>query len=444
MRTSLRLPGMDGFRALAALAIVVLHAYLATGWATAGNPRSAEFVAGVGNTFDVLIRQSAIRTNVFFVLSGLLLALPFVRWALLPGERRPGLRRYVVHRVRRIWPLYLLLMFLAAATVTINRTSVEQVLVNSFLLQDLAPGGKYLLPVTWTLTVELGFYVLLPVVMFAMAPFLRARESLATRVAWLLLVPLLGFVIGCLVRSHPDAGIGSVLPRTTVLGYLDNFAAGIAAAVVIVAALGARPTSSVAARVRGMHPLTYTVPGTFLVVVALVARHRGGAGTGSGGDAWWWMTLAAIGIALWMLAVALRPDRSWLARIVDTPLLLELGRLSYGIFLWHYIVLHWMGVSGVTRSGGIAAVAMNLVIVLVLTMPLAWATWHLVEKPFLDGRVTLPRPRPIPIGTWLRSRPHPTPPLLGAVSVAGLEGHGTGVDAVPVAAGSGAIGKDVP
>ncbi|MCW2926663.1 MAG: hypothetical protein JWM86_631 [Thermoleophilia bacterium] len=400
-----RFPGMDGFRALAALAIVAFHAYLATGWATATSPTDPAFVAGMPDVVHGAFRNLTLRTNVFFVLSGLLLALPFVRWMLIPDASRPGVRRFAVRRFRRIWPLYMLVMLVAAATVSINQTSVEQVVVNALLVQNLAPGGVHLLPVTWTLTVELGFYLLLPLAMLGLAPIVRRLPSLAVRAGLLMSVPVAGIVVGCLVRRSPELSVAGLEPRVTALGYLDNFGAGIFAAIVLVAAFSG--SGRLAARVRGMSPLVWTVLGTVLVAIGLRARWDGLDG-GRVTTTWWWVTPVAFGVACWMLAVALRPDRSLLARVVGAPALLAIGRISYGIFLWHYVVLHWMSVAGVTRAGGLGAVTANTAIALALTFPLAWASWHLIEEPVLDGRIRLPRPH-VPRGLLQLGVAHPRP-----------------------------------
>lgn len=404
-----RFHGMDGFRALAALAIVAFHGYLATSWATSGSPDGAAFVERMPPLVDGAFRNLTLRTNVFFVLSGLLLALPFARWLLLADARRPSLRRFARRRVQRIWPLYLLLMPLAAATVSINRTSVEQVVVNAFLVQNLVPGGTYLLPVTWTLTVELGFYLLMPLVALLAGPWVRRLPTLPLRVAAVATLPLAAIAVACLARRSPDTILGHVRPNTTVLGYLDSFAAGVLAAIVLVAALVGE--GRLAAAVRRASPLAWTSAGSLLVATGLAARWHGttGAAAADPGAAWWWMAPVGTGVACWMLAVALRPDRSALARIVSAPVVLEVGRLSYGIFLWHYIVLHWFSVAGVTRAGGLGAVAANVALVLLVTVPLAWLTWHLVEEPVLDGRVRLPRPA---LPSW--------PPRLGAARAAPL------------------------
>src|SRR4051794_40093700 len=81
---------LDGLRGLAALSVLVYHVALATVGAGA--------VAGAAGALHFGV-------PVFFVLSGLLLYLPFVR-ARMDGRPRPSLRRYAVRRLARIVPAY--------------------------------------------------------------------------------------------------------------------------------------------------------------------------------------------------------------------------------------------------------------------------------------------------------------------------------------------------
>ncbi|MCW2955589.1 MAG: putative acyltransferase [Thermoleophilia bacterium] len=379
-------------RALAALAILVLHAYSYTALTTMGEGRRGEYASVVGETFDTILLQSAVRTNVFFVLSGLLLALPFIRWLLVPGERRPSLRRFTRNRVRRIWPLYLVVMLFAAATITVDFAGLRNVVLNALLVVNLVPETPRLLPVAWTLYVELGFYVLLPVGMFLLAPVVRRLPWLWLRALVVAALPAAGFWVGIWARSHPQYRYRDVDLRTTVLGHADDFAMGMLVAIVVIAALASH--GRVAHAVRALPPFAWTIPGSVAVFFALRARWQGvEAGQGVDMHAWW-PSLAAVGIGGWLLGMSLRPDRSWLGRIMASPVLHSLGLRSYGIFLWHFVVIRLLHQQGLLVAGGMGAVAANVGIVLAITLPLAWLSWHLVEKPFLDGRVTLPRLRP--------------------------------------------------
>jgi peptidoglycan/LPS O-acetylase OafA/YrhL len=89
------MPGLDGLRGLAALAVVVLHVWMYTEANTAG--RSVVVDAALG--------ELRVAVGLFFVLSGFLLARPWI--AAGRGEHpRPDVGRYAVRRIARIGPAY--------------------------------------------------------------------------------------------------------------------------------------------------------------------------------------------------------------------------------------------------------------------------------------------------------------------------------------------------
>ena len=87
-----RIPSLTGIRALAALLVIGTHAAYTTGKYTHG-------YAGL------LLSRMEIGVSIFFVLSGFLLFVPWVR-AAQAGTSAPSLRRYGWHRIRRIMPAY--------------------------------------------------------------------------------------------------------------------------------------------------------------------------------------------------------------------------------------------------------------------------------------------------------------------------------------------------
>ena len=83
---------MDGLRGLAALAVVVLHVWMYT---DANFPKP-----GRTDLLDRAIGELRIAVVLFFVLSGFLLAQPWI------NGRPPALGRYAVRRFARIAPAY--------------------------------------------------------------------------------------------------------------------------------------------------------------------------------------------------------------------------------------------------------------------------------------------------------------------------------------------------
>ena len=106
----------------------------------------------------------------FFAFSGYLIYRPFVM-----GD--VDLRRYAVHRLRRIVPAYLLAL-VGVTLLTGDRTFLEQPLTYLLFLQnyDLALWQGFL-GVSWTLVLEVLFYLTLPVIAILIARSPRASRS---------------------------------------------------------------------------------------------------------------------------------------------------------------------------------------------------------------------------------------------------------------------------
>lgn len=111
---------LTGLRCLAAMAVVVGQTWLAhRGFLREQFPHHADWWA-------MVLGQHHVAAGVFFCLSGLVLANGYLH-RLTPGlaQRGPELRRFLVARLSRIWPVYLVALHLMLA-----------VLVSSSLLTD--------------------------------------------------------------------------------------------------------------------------------------------------------------------------------------------------------------------------------------------------------------------------------------------------------------------
>lgn len=161
--TRLHLDFLDGIRALAALYVVLGHAFLGV---FQGPVIPYHFL-----TNWLLYIHYAV--DVFIVLSGFCLALPVARHGVLRGGALGFFRR----RARRILPpfyaalaLSLLLWVFSGVLGTIHHQSrlhpdatlARVLLVNGFLLQDLFPGSNWVNTPFWSVAAEWKIYFLFP------------------------------------------------------------------------------------------------------------------------------------------------------------------------------------------------------------------------------------------------------------------------------------------
>ncbi len=161
----LHLDFLDGLRALAALAVVLDHAYLVV-WARQSPPGALRLL---GSTF--LLGHFAV--SVFILLSGFCLMLPVVRAG---GELKGGARLFFKKRARRILPPYYLSMGLCLlliytligqptgshwdTSIAVDRTGIWTHLL---LVHNLFPHSTFQIDSPlWSVAVECQIYLLFP------------------------------------------------------------------------------------------------------------------------------------------------------------------------------------------------------------------------------------------------------------------------------------------
>ena len=161
--TKLRSANLDILRAVAATMVLVGHAYSLGGSSlpvfTLKPFLSKQWL------IDFVLAFSTSGVWLFFVLSGYLITKPFVR-NLVAGKPLPAVGPYALRRTARIYPL-----FWVALTVTFLIVGPPgrdwHALVHYGLLHNLIPGQQTAgLDVAWTLTLEVLFYITVPLAAF--------------------------------------------------------------------------------------------------------------------------------------------------------------------------------------------------------------------------------------------------------------------------------------
>ena len=339
---------LDGLRGLAALGVLTLHVWMFT---VAGGHERREAVS-------LVIGELRLGVVLFFVLSGFLLAGPWVASAL--DERpAPRLGRFAVRRAARIAPGYWVAMlgsfWLLSGTGHDYEVSAGQLPLFAAFGQNYvgAAAGK-LDPPMWSLVVEVSFYAVLP-----LAGWLLAR---AARRGWMvvacggLVTVGLGWSAAGAALSWPDTAM-STLPT-----FLPVFACGMAAA-----ALAHRRAPSRAAW------WALLLAGAAMIAADAWWHHQG---TGVTGHVVRDLP-AAVGFAAVVAAVAARPP----AALACAPMR-GLGTISYGLYLWHLPVLLWLRFEGLLPRTGFLGPWIE---VAALSVLVAIASWVLVERPVIQA-----------------------------------------------------------
>jgi peptidoglycan/LPS O-acetylase OafA/YrhL len=110
--------------------------------------------------------------------------------------------------------------------------------------------------------------------------------------------------------------------------------------------------------------------------------------------------LCAMAFALVVLGLA-ADTRAIPSRLLGSTPMAELGRLSYGVYLWHLPLLYMLERAGVIRAGGFAETAFALAVVTALSVLAAELSYRVVERPALNlsARVSAAWARRAPVRT---------------------------------------------
>lgn len=187
--TGLFMPEIDGLRFVAVILVVLYHVNV---FFTVKSPFVWDFAGTITN---FLYSNGFKGVEIFFVISGFVLALPFAKQYIL-GERKVELKRYYFRRLTRLEPPYfiILLFFLALHVVKgvyplndLLRGLVENVFyIHNFAIFNNAQSVIGM--VGWTLELEVQFYLLAP--LFAKVFVLPRQRRLFWIIFLIIIFPL--------------------------------------------------------------------------------------------------------------------------------------------------------------------------------------------------------------------------------------------------------------
>ena len=360
-------PAVEGMRAVAALLVVVVHVAFVAGLTTshgAAGAYTARAEVGVG---------------VFFVISGFLLYRP---WVLAHRDGRPGpaLGRFLVRRALRILPLYWVALAFTLLLVPRSRPkdALDAVLL-PLLGQVYRRQTVYLgVPQAWSLCVEIVFYLALPVyaALLARAGRLGRGGRLGwERAEWAGIAVL--YVGGLAARGLFEAT--SPVPWSVWHGFLpvwvDLFALGFALAVLSVRWSSGSGPPDLLRRPAGAAACWIAAAGVFVLLAGGIGLGRDPLYERGTGQALAEQVLWGLFAVLLMLpAVAGAP------RVLTLRVVVFLGLVSYGIYLWHQLVVDLLTAHTGWDSFRTPFSALLPVVVLI-TVAVSAVTYRFVEWP---------------------------------------------------------------
>ena len=366
---------LDAARGLAVVSVVVYHCFTLA----VSGPRP-EGSVGAGWW---LLGAGSLGVDLFFVLSGFLMAGSWERCRRRhPEGLRDALIEYARNRTLRIIPAYwvslaILLPVTAPALLSsgsgLGRVALLATL-QGYVVKEL-PGQVNL--VYWSLTTEVHFYLMLPALAWALRRYGARRllpACLVVAVLWRVWV-------------HGD------LPDSWILGRLDQFVAGMAAAGLVAAADAGRPGGLV----RRLE--ARTTAATCAALLLAVALYHGARFSSAAPRPLAVLVHPLAGVLI--AALLVRVVTAGRTAGVGVSALGAVGVVSFSLYLWHYPVLyHGLRVLGLDEAGAPAlAVGAGVLVLVALSGALAVLSYRLVERPFLERKFASRRGLAIPVGS---------------------------------------------
>jgi peptidoglycan/LPS O-acetylase OafA/YrhL len=382
-----RLRGIEGLRASAALSVMLGHFNL--------HLVPAEMVSPI---MQHILNVAGEGLTLFFVLSGFLLFGPFMTAA---ARGAPfSIPQYFLNRFLRIYPAYVVIFAIVALALglaytrtvsagdlgvdnvagTVGRmTSPGSIIANLFLVHTLMPSTiKTGLGVSWSLTAEVFFYLLLPLLAI-LAVALSRRFGLNSS-AVIVSLGMVAVGLTCRIAGdaqlHGDAsaqfyqqwgGNWLAVYLRSILCQADFFGVGMLAVILYRYSATINKTATRARFRRCLY-------GAAIVGLGLTRLER---------EFGFAVFFASLLLIVTTDTSTLRPHR--LVSLLEWPPIRWIGVISYSFYLWHLPVI-W----GVYKwhlhdrfPDTFGAIALSYVLVLAITSGLATATYLAIERPAL-------------------------------------------------------------
>jgi peptidoglycan/LPS O-acetylase OafA/YrhL len=376
---------VEGLRGVALLLVMLFH------YAIVLDARFADpWIAGADAWLaaKVVVRNGMLGVDLFFLITGFLLVLPWLRHAAGAGAA-PSAAAFYRRRIRRILPAYyvhLLILFFVLVPLLRGLEAwrydpthfATNLSAHVFLVHYLSPVTSASVGVNgalWTLSLEAQFYLLLPLLapVFARARWRTALALFATALAWRW------------ATSH------SHFLQTQLPGYLGHFAAGMLAARAWLQWRDRSPSNAAsiawlaAAACAGVLLWSLHAPGGWLL-----------------GGFTWALVLAAL--ATIVVALVAR-GVAWSRPLLANRALLFMGRVSYSAYLYHLPVILLWNLYAPEVSGSWLVFPSYVATVLAI----AWLSYRYVEVPGMASVPASPREAP-PQWPEPEAQPRPTGP----------------------------------
>lgn len=345
-------PVIDGLRFIAIASVVLYHINDYTihklGW--------TENAAVHASPLQRVLAQGFIGVPQFFAISGLILGIPLL--TAVERSREFGLRRYFARRITRLEPPYIInLVLIAILLVVIKGADPESLAApfasSMFYVHNLLYGTMSTINgVAWSLEIEVQFYILAPLLAYAIYRLKRIPRRLL----------LLTLIATAVLLKHQLGDLLGPRFRLSLLYYIDTFLIGMLLADIFVTDWKSRPQTA-----------------WFWDIAAVACWPVGWFLLQSGSTS----SFVSLAILVGMFCTLQGKIHTWL---LTRPWITVVGGMCYTIYLYHFFVISLVGRTLLPIVDGLSYLPAFLIIAGVTIPAVAVVSsilFLLIEKPFM-------------------------------------------------------------
>lgn len=347
--------GLDGLRAVSIFLVIIHHIGLFFSYWPFQSDSELTKVSGR------IVYLGFLGVDLFFVISGFLIA-----GLLLEDISGPlRLKRFYVRRAFKILPQYftaVLAGIVLAVFVFKTKCSLGMGLSYLFMVQNYINPPLTIVAHLWSIAVEEHFYIFLPLIFWVVWAMFKDQ---AGRKWALLVIFLLLIIAGNWLRSVGLAGASSWNPLDWQATHLrfDALVFGCLLRLIF-------PLFEEKLKQDKILPIILFLisAGLFMCVFYYYHKLR-------------WCDYTTVYMACGLLVIAVVGGCWPLTRILETPVLRYVGKNSYGIYIWHYILIfffvnYYIAIKSLWVIAGYVAASLCAGIISTVT----------IERFFLDAR----------------------------------------------------------
>jgi peptidoglycan/LPS O-acetylase OafA/YrhL len=360
------IPILDGFRGMAAFLVLLSHVFVDQ---FKNTPILDSFIIFSGHG----------GVELFFVLSGFLISYPF--WKNYYFEKKViSYRNFYLRRALRVLPLfYISFFFFLLLSMILNKEISEHLRIIPFYIfqvHNFSSHINFLNPPTWTIAVEIHFYLLVSLFFLW-----KGRSSLKNAIFTLTIILLVIFIykIWAGTQVNDPATYRNLIYANT-FARLDQFITGIFLSLLYICM---KHSSILNKRIEKYKDISL-ITGVFMIVaISLIEYNLDQAGNVYNNTFFKVLYPTLTSLAWGMLLLSGLSNGKLVKDLFSSNILTMLGKLSYSIYLLHVPLYTWLFkpfIINYCHLNEFASALLFIPLIIIISI----VTYSVIEKPFLS------------------------------------------------------------